>query len=35
MKNYAASEKLAIIKEAFPDITYDEAERQPAVFVSA
>ena len=34
MKNYAASEKLAIIKEAFPDITYDEAERQPAVFVS-
>lgn len=34
MKNYASPEKLAVIKSAFPDITYDEAERQPAVYVS-
>ncbi len=34
MKNYASSEKLAVIKGVFPDVTYDEAERQPAVYVS-
>ena len=34
MKNYASPEKLAVIKSVFPDITYDEAERQPAVYVS-
>lgn len=34
MKHYAPPEKLAIIKENFPDATFDEAERQPALYVS-
>lgn len=34
MKHYAPPEKLAIIKENFSDATFDEAERQPALYVS-
>lgn len=33
MKHYAPPEKFAIIKEVFPDVTFDGAERQPALFV--